>query len=606
MRKNLFASSFFKSIYCLLGVLGWFFIVHGSVLNSADYTSANLSIIPSLIILSYFWFTIFKPKNTNQVILNALFSILLSCIFVIGGQLNTLSTILWSSATIIKTILGAFGIFPFLELLILAIQKIYSNKSFVINRKIKILSFSIPLILCIAAWIIFLPGIYTYDMAVWNEKLSTGTITSHWSVTYGYLLAGFLDISNTLFKNYDVGFAVAMLLQSIFICYVIYRIILFTSQKTNNMALFFTSIFFYILTPFIPFLAITNAQDVLFGGLLTLIILEVNNFVSVDNYYTKKWNVSKLILFSFLLLTLRNNGIICLILLFITTLFYKIPARKTILSSVIIVLLLNFIYSGPFFRLINVEENMTTAREIFGISSQQIARSYYLNPSSFSDEDKQQLEKFYNLNHPSYSFSNYKSFPLISDFTKGAFNQEYLKNHIAEYCMFWIKIGSRNIKNYIEAFALNSLGFWYPIKNYPDERLKIGYMNYTGFSMTTAFKLEKHANMKPVYRAFPDSNITKNVNNFIYKNTWNQTPIISLFCSIGTYTILLLYSLCTAISKKAYIWILILSPVIGLLITLFLAPAALYRYAFPLALLTPFFFFITVSLTRKSNISRRH
>ena len=62
------------------------------------------------------------------------------------------------------------------------------------------IAFAIIAISTFIVWRALWPGIYTYDMASQNEQISSGNITAHWSLLYGYLFAGFLDLGHLIFS----------------------------------------------------------------------------------------------------------------------------------------------------------------------------------------------------------------------------------------------------------------------------------------------------------------------------------------------------------------------------------------------------------------------
>lgn len=582
-----------KFAYALLGTLGVYFIIKSSLSDSQ--LLANIFFIPSFIALSYYWVKIAKLNSRPRIIFHAIFSLFLSCILIVGGQLNLYSQIIWSFASIIKILLGSFAVFPLLEIFYSFMSDKIFHPNFTITRKTKLLAFFVPFLVCLIIWIIFFPGVYTYDMAAWDAELSSGVLTSHWSITYGYFLRFFLNSSFTLFNNYEAGFAIAMFIQMLFICYVLYKITIFVASQTKNKTAYFLSLLFFVLTPFIAVMSITDAQDTVFGGLFALLILELYSIIRDPDYFKNKWHIAKFILIGFIMLTLRNNGIICLLFLAAFVVFVKIPNKKSLLLSLLAILVLNFIYTGPIFHLMNVEKNTTAVREILGVPSQQVARSYFENPTSFNESDREELNKFYRLDEKSL-FYDYQKYPLISDFTKGSLHLDYVNENLPEYLGFWAKLGIKNPGNYIEAFLLNSIGFWYPMKNYDDPRIKLGFMNYTGFAMTTAVR-----NMKPVERLLPDNNITDKLDDIIFSNDWQNIPVVAQLSSIGLYAILFLYTLGLLIKEKAHKLLVVLAPVIGLFATLLVAPVAIFRYAFPLALLLPIFIcFIVIAKRNQS------
>ena len=173
----------------------------------------------------------------------------------------------------------------------------------------------------------------------------------------------------------------------------------------------------------------------------------------------------------------------------------------------------------------------------------------------------------------------------IADVVKGYTNTNLLKSDPQKYIKLYFSVFKKSPKQFIEAFALNTLGFWNPEKNYYDSRMVHPYLE---FYMLEAKKhnpdyieIQRHSFL-PHYE--------KILEKLVAQNYFSKIPIISSFLKLGTYFTLFITVLIFILYKKSYKYLVPLSYVFGLYITLFLSPVALFRYGFPILLITPVYF----------------
>ena len=84
-------------------------------------------------------------------------------------------------------------------------------------------------------------------------------------------------------------------------------------------------------------------------------------------------------------------------------------------------------------------------------------------------------------------------------------------------------------------------------------------------------------------------------------NNWQKIPVISTICSMGTYFVLVMFVLLLSIYKRKYEFLILLSVYVGIYATLFLAPVALYRYIYSIAISIPFLLLIIYEIFKKQN-----
>jgi len=581
-------------ILALLGTLGFTQLLKFSFTNSTFSTNNFLPMLAFFgLIICYF-----KPSalSRREQIFTVIASSILAIIMIIGGQLEFYNDIVWQLTTIVKALGAYFFIYPFVSTVISLLNQSKLG-NFAPQRKHFFIALGCVFLSTIVIWIILFPGVYTYDMASQNEQISLGIITSHWSLLYGYLFAGFLDLGKAIFGNFEAGMAIAMFVQACFVCYVEARIVTFASRLSHSKLIYILSIIFFSLIPFFGTIAVSSAQDVLFTGLFALLTINLAEISLNVKTNISPFTLTKIVALSLLMCAVRNNGVYCLIILLLfVAIFYKRP-RKTLFLALVGTVIVYFIYSRPILNIFHVQKS-TAIQEISSIPSQQLARAYFANPDSFNTDELSSLKDYYDLNA---GFELYPQYPLISDFTKASLRPEVVSKDLGGYISLWAKIGLKNPGNYVEAFLLNSIGYWYPNKNYNDPRINLDFMNYPGFVMTAAFLTPDHPAMKPVTAQTISPSLTHQLEKFVFGGGWMEVPLISTICSIGTYGLLLLFTIGYVIMRQKYNLLLPLSLVFGLYLTLLLSPVAIFRYAYPVVILAPVFIGLILYVTHTPN-----
>lgn len=549
------------------------------------------------IIASFFFYCLtIKTFRSNRM--QKLSSIAISCflslIFSIGSELNSSNYINVSFYLLVKIVFFFLVYYIFVSELLDVIYKLnFNKKKFTIDKGVFLKTYLIFLTIGLLYYIILYPGIFSYDMAKQNTFFVSGNLTSHWSLVYGAILNLFIELGNAIFNSYTVGFAIIMFMQMLFMSYVYTRITLFSSKLVKHKLAIPIIVLFFILVPFFGVMAVTAAQDTFFGGLFALFII---NFYDLLNSKTiSKTKICTLIALAFISCTVRNNAVYCFVATLIIFIFIKkkyFNNKKIVLFILFVPVLLSFIYTGPFFNLLNISKT-TGIQEILSIPSQQIARAYFVNKNSFSDDDLDKLGEYYELDSDTnvFTFNKAEQYPLLADYSKGALNSDTVSKNIMSYITFWARIGIKNPKLYIEAFLLNSIGFWYPGKNYDDPRIHMGYQNYPGFSDTFG----RSPDMKPIQRENSNSLVKRGLDSIIFNNEWQNIPIIAQLSSIGLYFTILFICIILLLIHRSWSSLSSVSPILFLAFTLLLAPVAIFRYAYPIGILIPLLVSITIN-----------
>lgn len=567
--------------------------INGLITITSEQVTNNSFVYFIFFALFLFTFSKIKIFKKGYTIFSIIFSVFLSLVLIIGSQLEFYSEIIWSFATLIKIIALSVSIFPLNYLLLKYVDKFKIQKSDNINyKKIFVITFLIILFFNFLVFLALYPGEYGYDagfqiMEILEKDVQ---ITSHFSLLFSFILAKVVNLGKVLFGSYQVGFGIYCFLQMTFLSYVATKITVFCVKRIPNKIIYFINVLFFSFFPLYTLMSISAAQDSVFAGLFCLIILNVIELIENKDYWKNKLKPISLGILIFLLCLIRNNGFYC-ILISIPFIFLACKNKKVVVLLIFIIPLFAYkIYSGPVFNILGVIKT-DTFREMLSIPSQQFARVYNYNLKVFSKEELKQLKKFY----PQIDdFKYYTYRQSIADPTKSVLNNKYVKSNLKDYISLWTSNGVKDPENYVEAFLLNSLGFWYPNKNYNDDRM---YHPYIEIEMMDAAKWNpryvqiKRESKFPIYE--------KILNITIGKNAWKRIPVISTIFTTGTYFIIFIFLFLLTILRRNFKYMLPISIILGLYATLFLSPVALFRYCFPIIMVSPLM--INLILYQKKN-----
>ncbi len=585
-------------LYSFVSVLGVAFLL--SLNTNENIIFANNFIFFILFIFYFIFIKKLKIKlNKRIIIFSTILSLILSLILSIGTilELNTISP------SMVKFIVINIGLTLFfiplcatlLNLNLKINNTISSNEKN--NKKVYFLVFIIIWFFGFLGWLALYPGGYDYDAPVQIRQFMNPdySVTTHFSVLFSYIEYIIVSLGYKIFGNYQAAIGLFTIMQMTIVSMITTFICVFISKNIKNKIIFYLSIAFYCLYPFHILLQVSCVQDTLFSCSIAIFIISLYKLSTEKEFFNKKINIIIFIISGILSCLFRNNGIyiiiITMILILLIKLIFKIniPTLKTFISFLVIITLY-YIYSLVFLPLMGVIST-DTITEMSSIPSQQLIRVYNENINAFDDDELEKLYEFY----PDCDFSIYNINELISDQQKACLNEEYTKENLLEYIDLYISIGLKDPVNYIKAFLLNTYGFWYPNKSYPDYRM---YHPYIEYEVSTPTIYEE--NLIEVARESKLPIYEKLLNFILNENNWQRIPVLSSLCSMGTYFVLILFTFFLVIFKKKYNLLIPISIYVGIYVTLFLSPVALYRYCYSVALSLPILAMIIIKCFKKS------
>lgn len=414
---------------------------------------------------SFFQYT--KKKSHITV----LFSLLFTLLFIQGSHITFSGNIAGSlkknyiTAWTIKD-LGIFLLFFVAIFVLLSLLNFIAGNFSVTKRNtlsdkatlVYVLILSAFLLLCWSPYLLsYYPGSVLADSLVSIRQALSERITSnHYPVVYSLFVGVFIKIGLFL-GNINTGVFLYSLCQSFLMAATLSFTLVWLYRKGVNKIILLIFFLFYGIMPFFPTYAIILWKDPIYSCALLLLMLLLFEVAASKGTILASNRVIGAFVFLFAVISFfRNNGIYTAILCSLILFFYY---RKQMLRAFVVFLCFIGIYfaiTGPLYTKLGIESEFV---ESLGIPLQQlgytIANDGELTPS--------EEEFLFTLLPEQHWKKNYR--PCIVDTIKwdSEFNASYLEENKLTFIKVWASALTRNFGNYINAYCLETFGFWKPL-----------------------------------------------------------------------------------------------------------------------------------------------
>lgn len=506
-----------------------------------------------------------KHFECKKILFSYLFSFINLLAFFISKN-NDMSIHLLSKTLVISIFLS-FIIYFIIDYLERIFRYLYLKKMNTSDKRFFIKCFIIIFILWFFVFLAYYPGLFAYDVQNQINQCINNRYSTYQPLIHTLILNYFYNMSS----NHNIGIVMYSILQMLFldfsICYSLLFIHRFTKSKINILYLLW-----YAILPIFSILSISITKDIYFSGFFLIFITTLFYFKKDENYLSNKKYILLFIISSIGTALFRNNGLYVVLFGNIFYIFSNFKNSKILFISLISIFLVLFLNN---FLVLVTNANVGPKNEMLSIPYQQISRVY-----NYENIDKEEIERII----PNVKF--YK--PSISDPVKGrAKGFENKKEFITIYLKLFIRYPNR----YLEAFINNNLGYIYVFDKTNANIYGSGLSNRQGYLLT---------DYKDGYQVFHKSyfSILEDIYEILFSaNHYQDNYIIFLPFSFSFYFWILLYTIYKNLYKKN---IDICLYVVFYIVTIFLGPCALVRYALPYICILPLF--ITMSYLENESV----
>ena len=385
----------------------------------------------------------------------------------------------------------------------------------------------------------------------------------------------------SLTKNMIISIAFSTIIQMLVMASIFSSLIVFLhNRKVKDKLLIFILIYYAIL-PVFGYYSVVMWKDVIFSGLVLLLIMELIKIIEKDNKNNLHFHqLIPFIIISILCIFFRSNAIYMYFLIVIFTFIFMKKHIKIFIGAFCIVFSVYYIIKGSVFNALNITKSSSS--EYIAIPMQQIGRMAY-KKVNFTNKEKKELEKIMSVEDLAKAYN-----PITSDGIKfnSNYNAKAFDENKGKYFKLWLNLVKKHPSIAVEAYLISTLGYWYPGVSYNSVCFGIVEDNIYG--------LKNHPKLG------------NDVLNVLYKLESRDTPILNIEWSIGLcFWLILIFSLlaCKKIDKKSlYLYV----PIFGLWLTMMVAAPvyAEFRYVYSAFICLPLFMVIPYLNLKKYDIMK--
>ncbi len=446
------------------------------------------------------------------------------------------------------------------------------------NKNYFIVVFVTLLLINLLMSFVFFPGIYAYDTTSLLSEWKRGYLYTNQPAIYTLFVGAVLELGYYLFNSYQMaGYVVTVAQIIIFALCNAYSIsFIFNNFKVNIFIKIIVLIMFGLM-PYNSILAVSITKDVIFSGLFVVLIVIMLKIIYFEE--NKNSLYIGLGIISIILMLLRKNMVIVsllfLVLIIICKNKNKIMLIKTLIISLIITISLSTCVDSLF------RKSDYALYETLSVPLSQLAKVSVDHYEDFSGEDKEMVYKLWGKDQ---TYLNYS--PYLSDNIKLP-NFEFLlseSDNFQEFVNWWIKMGLKYPKSYVESFLSQNVGSWYIFDKTHSQIYDIKYYEgkpvtefngVYGYLQTFCFETEY-----PIYEDSLMPSVRDTMVNFVSNNHYQDLSVIWILFSPALYFWLLIFNIYFKRYDKKII--LIMSFMLITWISYLFGPCTLVRYMLPI------------------------
>ena len=549
----------------------------------------------TIILFILFFFYSFILKNISFDKRKVTISLLLAFIYTILNLLgNIVINDLVVSFSFVINIIGNLILFSFICLFLFSkiedLIKVREKFSFKFNiykiKHFKLIVMIILFVCYIPAFIASFPGVFAYDAPHQVSQFITSNIGNNQPVVSSLFIYLIMSIGKFIFSSWEGGLTLFIIVQ-MFICfYIIAYLLDFLRKEKVNPIIIIITLLFFALFPVNHLFMVNAGKDTLFSYFfLFFIITIIEMFKDKENFFKSKGKVIRLVILILLTLFWRNNMIYVFI---ITALIYLIVLKKYRLKWLIIMIVTivpYFVVTGPVYDSLGIRNSNT--REMMSIPAQSIVNIYTKNSDNISNNDKKMIKYYFGTNNVEELKVIYR--PFNGDNTKVSIKNEKLLENTGDFVKLFLSLSFRYPVDFLEAFLSNTLGYWYPNINFPNDGVyPQKYIEYTNSTYEVEMMTDRYDYLPFLSNYYLDLGEGRGL---------SMLGPLAFLGNMGLILWVYLFFIAYSIYKKRYNILLYLVPLALLFATNLLGPVVIFRYVY--YLLISMILFVVLSFRKE-------
>ncbi|MDE6738609.1 MAG: hypothetical protein K2K07_05915 [Lachnospiraceae bacterium] len=320
---------------------------------------------------------------------------------------------------------------------------------------VNILTFLFMLLCWLPVLLAVYPGFFVYDAQEEWLQVASRTFTTHHPLVHVLMLGGIICAVHKVTDSYNLGIACYMVVQMMMVSGAFTYLLSFMRKRKVSKAVRLISLFYFAFFPVIVMFTLCSAKDALFTAALLLLLLALLDMgTNEEVFFASKNKKIFFILSAVAMMLFRKNGVYAFAVMVPILLLYHKKNLKKLAVLLAVIFLSYFVINTGLTVVFHAEGGEN--QEILTVPIQQLARTYKFNREVFEEKDIAALHEIL----PEEALVLYN--PKLSDPVKVRFQNEVFAADKTKYAGLWMRIGLKKPLSYINAWLMNSYGFWYP------------------------------------------------------------------------------------------------------------------------------------------------
>lgn len=410
------------------------------------------------------------------------------------------------------------------------------------------------------------PGFFVYDAQEEWVQVASRTFNTHHPLAHVLMLGGIVCAVHKFTGSYNLGIACYMAAQMMIVSGGFTWLLRYMRRKKVSKGIWMVSLLYFAFFPVIVMFTLCSAKDTLFTTallMLLLALLDMGN--NAETFFTSKKKMAFFGLSAVTMMLFRKNGVYAFAVMVPVLLIYHKIYLKKMVGLLAAIFLSYFVISVGLGTALHAESGEN--QEMLTVPIQQLARTYKFNRETFEPEDIETLHEIL----PEEALVLYN--PKLSDPVKFRFQNSVFAADRSKYAALWLRIGLRKPLSYINAWLVNSYGFWYP-----DTVIDV-YSGNTVFTFT--YKDSSYFGYEVEEPGFRDSKIPwldEAYRKLALEISQEKIPIYSMMYSPGGIFWCIAFVFAYVLYEKKYHLVIPYLMVLLVWLTVILGPTYLPRY----------------------------
>lgn len=529
-------------------------------------------------------------SSLREKVVSLIFGIFFVLFYSLGLCLSSGAFITWKSVGFILVACCLFStaigtVYHYINLYLLKQFSTTEESAYILSRHPLIFPFIVMMICWMPVFLALYPGLFAYDVA-YQLNQTIGNCDTRHPLFHTYYLKFFYKLGEII-GSYNIGMGISVILQMVLFSLSLAYSIKYLISRHVKRAIVIIVLIFFSFVPAFPIIAVSMTKDVLFTAAFIasfIKILELND-VGFKSFEIGDW--IQILLFFILTSLSRNNGQYAVFAVIAVFFIQSLNNRSNLKYAYVLVVSAVILITVSNNLLINVTKAAPgTKNQLLSLPYQQIARVYKFDSDIFSPHDKEIVSKLI----PGIDYYNeHLSDPVMWGAT--VFDSSENKRLFFE---IYIKYLLKKPVRYVEAFLINTIGYWY-LDDLSDSqiygRVSNDYVTLPNRDVQDPFGLFLMFT-QPGYGVAHESKISwldDVIKQLFHENKYQNIPIIAVIFSIGVYSWLFTMLCFYCLQKKNNKAIVPIVFVLSYGATLFAGPCVLFRYALPYICCIPAF-----------------